>query len=167
MRGDTPQVETIFRVVTERIEQGLIRPCAIVIAAQGTGGDAVTVTVAPITHSAPRNPKVAIEIPPKVEQHLSLDERRSWIVLDEFNEFAWPGFDLRPVPGKPGQYDYGVLPPALFTQIVHRVPNSGGRVKSSHSAVRQTEFSLDRRSLQSVFAHSEARVIRRVAFNRQ
>ena len=78
-------------------------------------------TVAPITHAPPRDPAVAMEIPPKVKQHLGLDSERSWIVLDEFNEFAWPGFDLRPVPGKPGRYEYGFLPPALYRKIVERI----------------------------------------------
>jgi len=79
------------------------------------------VTVAPITHTSPRSPENAIEIPPKVKQYLGLDDGRSWIILDELNEFAWPGFDLRPVPGKRDRYDYGYLPPALFTRIVSRV----------------------------------------------
>jgi hypothetical protein len=41
----------------------------------------------------PRNPLLAIEIPLKVKQHLGLDTKPSWIVVDEFNEFVWPGFD--------------------------------------------------------------------------
>jgi hypothetical protein len=97
------------------------RPCAIVLAADGGESGATTVTVAPITHTPPRDPEVAIELPPKVKRHLGLDDGHSWIVVDEFNEFAWPGFDLRPIPGKPGQYAYGFLPPALFTRIVQRV----------------------------------------------
>jgi hypothetical protein len=97
------------------------RPCAIVLAVAGEGAEPVTVTVAPITHAAPHNPEVAIEIPAKVKRQLGLDDTRSWILLDEFNEFAWPGFDLRPIPGRHGQYAYGFLPPALFTRIVQRV----------------------------------------------
>jgi hypothetical protein len=85
------------------------------------GEEPLTVTVAPITHTVPRDPDLAVEIPAKVKRHLSLDDRRSWIVLDEFNEFAWPGFDLRSVPGKLGRYDYGFLPLALLTRIVQRV----------------------------------------------
>ncbi len=41
------------------------------------------------------------------------------IVYDELNEFIWPGFDLYPVPGgRPGQFDYGFVPPALFDRLV-------------------------------------------------
>ncbi len=86
------------------------RPCAIIL-----------VTVAPITHTPPVNLDVAIEIPTKVKEHLGLDDRSSWIILDDFNEFIWPGYDLRPVIGKAGSYDYGFLPPALFKQIVSKI----------------------------------------------
>jgi hypothetical protein len=97
------------------------RPCAIVLAIDSKDSNAKTVTVVPITHTPPVDLALAIEIPPKVKQHLGLDIGRSWIVLDEFNEFAWPGFDLRSIPGKPSRYDYGFLPPALFAKIIARV----------------------------------------------
>lgn len=96
------------------------RPCAIVLVVQG-GADSRKVTVAPITHTPPSDPDVAIEIPPKVKRHLGLDGERSWIVLDDFNEFAWPGYDLRPISGEAGSYAYGFLPPALFKQIVGKI----------------------------------------------
>jgi len=97
------------------------RPCAIVLAVGAKDHAVKMVTVAPITHTPPRDPALAIEIPPRVKLHLGLDAERSWIVLDEFNEFVWPGFDLRSVPGKPSCYDYGFLPPALFAKIVERI----------------------------------------------
>jgi hypothetical protein len=78
-------------------------------------------TVAPTTHSLPIDPSAAIEIPPKVKRHLGLDDEGSWIILDEFNEFAWLGFDLRAIPGKPARYDYGFLPPALYKAIVTKI----------------------------------------------
>ena len=54
-----------------------------------------------------------IEIPRRVKEHLGLDDERSWIVLDEFNVFTWPGFDLRPIKDRGGRVDYGFLPPKL------------------------------------------------------
>ena len=49
---------------------------------------------------------------------LGLDSERSWIICDELNEFIWPGYDLYPVPaGRPGQFDYGFLPPALYDKV--------------------------------------------------
>jgi len=66
-------------------------------------------------------PRSPTRRPPKVKQHLGLDSERSWIILDDFNEFVWPGYDLRPIPGKAGRYDYGFLPPALFKQMVGKI----------------------------------------------
>jgi hypothetical protein len=43
-----------------------------------------------------------------VKRHLGLDGERSWIVLDEINDFIWPGHDLRPVPGASSRIDHGI-----------------------------------------------------------
>jgi PemK-like, MazF-like toxin of type II toxin-antitoxin system len=103
-----------------KIEGQKNRPCGIILVVENDDGSK-TVTVAPLTHATPQNLSVALEIPPKVKQHLGLDGERSWIVLDDFNEFLWPGYDLRPIPGKVGKYDYGLLPPALFKQIANKI----------------------------------------------
>lgn len=66
----------------------------------------------------PDRPDQAIEIPSAVKRHLGLDGARSWIVLHEVNDFIWPGYDLRPIPGRePSRIDYGVLPPAFFRKV--------------------------------------------------
>jgi len=96
------------------------RPCGIILVVDNDDGSK-KVTVAPLTHATPQNLSVALEIPPKVKQHLGLDGERSWIILDDFNEFLWPGYDLRPLPGTARKYDYGFLPPALFKQIVTKI----------------------------------------------
>jgi hypothetical protein len=49
------------------------------------------------------------------KRRLGLDEASSWVVLSEGNRFAWPGPDMRRVTA--GRFDYGFLPPALFTRI--------------------------------------------------
>jgi hypothetical protein len=103
-----------------KIEGQKNRPCAIILVVENDD-DNKKVTVAPLTHTPPQNLSVALEMPPKVKQHLGLDGERSWIILDDFNEFLWPGYDLRPIPGKIGKYDYGFLPPALFKQITHKI----------------------------------------------
>jgi hypothetical protein len=55
------------------------------------------VTVAPVTHTPPHDPTVAIEIPSKVERHLGLDGERSWIILGvakkNKNSSRFPGDD--------------------------------------------------------------------------
>lgn len=92
------------------------RPCVIVLSVEkhDTG---TQVTVAPITHSIPSTTTPSMEIPLRVKLHLGLDEGRSWVILDEVNQFTWPGYDLRPIPGKKGDIAYGFLPPSLFDTI--------------------------------------------------
>jgi hypothetical protein len=92
------------------------RPCVIVLSVE-KHDSGTQVTVAPITHSPPSPGTPCLEIPLRVKQHLGLDDDRSWVILDEVNQFVWPGYDLRPVPGKPGEMTYGFLPPRLFDQI--------------------------------------------------
>lgn len=74
----------------------------------------LVVLLAPITHSEPGG-AAAVEIPPKVKAHLALDWARSWVIVDEVNETAWPGFGLQP--NVEGKYAYGFLPPRLYNRI--------------------------------------------------
>jgi hypothetical protein len=49
---------------------------------------------------------------------LLLDTDRSWVVISEWNEFVWPGPDLRrAVAGEEFSVAYGMLPPGLFGVI--------------------------------------------------
>ena len=48
-------------------------------------------------------------------RQLGLDELKSWVMVDEVNETAWPGYDLQT--NADGQYAYGFIPPNLFRQI--------------------------------------------------
>jgi hypothetical protein len=89
----------------------------VIIAAPGLAGE-TRVYVLPVTHTPPSDPALAIEIPHRVKQHLGLDDARSWIVLDEINDFLWPGYDLRPIPGaQPERIEYGILPPRFFDAV--------------------------------------------------
>ena len=94
------------------------RPAAI-IAAIRTGTDGQTrVLVLPITHSAPAKGIAAIEIPAIVKRDLGLDSDPSWIILSEWNEFVWPGPDLRPVPNdNDGNMAYGYLSRGFFARV--------------------------------------------------
>lgn len=93
------------------------RPSVIVLCVKRKADDAASVIVLPITHSPPLNSGDAVEIPPRIKAHLGLDEARSWVVVTEGNEFIWPGYDIRKVPGQ-DDYAFGFLPPRFFTQIV-------------------------------------------------
>jgi hypothetical protein len=46
--------------------------------------------VLPITH-VPTEPERSVAIPSRVKRHLGLDHDAACIVLDEVNEFVWPG----------------------------------------------------------------------------
>jgi hypothetical protein len=48
---------------------------------------------------------------------LGIDGDRHWLRFDAVNGFARPAFDLRPVPGTEGRYDYGLLPRDLFETL--------------------------------------------------
>jgi hypothetical protein len=97
------------------------RPAAIVMVVDAVGTDAARVLVLPITHSPPLNGIEAIEIPAAVCRKAGLDAARSWVVLSEFNEFAWPGFDLALVPGRtPRTMAYGFLTPGFFVKLRDR-----------------------------------------------
>jgi mRNA-degrading endonuclease toxin of MazEF toxin-antitoxin module len=109
------------------------RPCVIVLSMESQADGTTMVRVAPVTHSPPRMPDVTLEIPAAVKRHLGLDEARSWVVLDEVSEFAWPGFDLRPTPPSRDRFAYGFLPPRLFDQIMVKLARvwTAGRGKST------------------------------------
>lgn len=113
------------------------RPCAVVAAIRADESGNTRVLVLPITHSAPDHASLAVEIPAKVKQRLQLDEARSWVVLSEWNEFVWPGPDLRRLPNADeATVAYGMLPPGLFATIRDRflaLVNSGAT-----SPVRRT-----------------------------
>lgn len=109
------------------------RPCVIVLAVETTGDGVTMVRVVPVTHAPPDNAAAAVELPAAVKRHLGLDDDRSWVILDEVNEFAWPGFDLQPVPGTRGRFAYGFLPPRLFDQLMLKLRQvwSGGQGKKT------------------------------------
>jgi hypothetical protein len=97
------------------------RPAAIVMAIDAPGSSMARVYVLPITHSAPAKGTEAMEIPAAVCRSAGLDTARSWVILSEFNEFVWPGFDLAVVPGRtPRTFAYGFLTPGFFISLRDR-----------------------------------------------
>jgi hypothetical protein len=96
------------------------RPSAIVVATHDEQRE-VRVVVAPITHRAPADERLAVAIPPAVCRQLGLDAAPCWVVCSELNRFTWPGFDLRPVPERPLRFAYGLLPRNLFETVRRRI----------------------------------------------
>jgi PemK-like, MazF-like toxin of type II toxin-antitoxin system len=92
------------------------RPVVVVVA-QLVVRDRIQLIVAPLTHSPPKNPRDAVEVPSNVKKQLGLDNERSWVVTNEINSFIWPGPDVRPVKGGDGTPLLGAVPPQLLEMI--------------------------------------------------
>jgi len=96
------------------------RPCAVLLAVVDEGGRK-RVVLLPITHTPPRDPALAVEIPAATKRRLGLDGEPSWIFLAEANRFTWPGPDLRPmVSGGRTTIAYGQLPADFFRTVRER-----------------------------------------------
>lgn len=99
--------------------QGKDRPACLAAAS-----DSLTtpryVVLLPITHAPPQGDTVGVEIPPRVRKAIGLDDAPSWVIVSEHNVDEWPNGGLSPLPGKPGMFAYGFLPPALFAAIKAR-----------------------------------------------
>lgn len=121
-----PKVGWVFRYsylwhwqfVEGRDEGDKDRPALVLAIIAHLDDGTPAVRVLPITHSPPKNPDEAIEIPPATKRRLGLDDERSWIVLTESNRFVWPGPDMRPIDSDTGYF--GPLPPALFVEVKRR-----------------------------------------------
>lgn len=99
--------------------QGKDRP-ACLVAAMDSAPNPRYVVILPITHSPPDDTTVGIEIPAKVRQALGLDDAPSWVIVSEHNVDEWPNGGLAPIPGRPGVFSYGFIPPGLFAIIKAR-----------------------------------------------
>jgi len=100
-------------------EQGKDRPTCLVAASDSRANPRYVVLL-PITHSPPMGDTIGIEIPPKVKHAIGLDDAPSWIIVSDHNIDEWPNAGLTPIPGKPGIYSYGFIPPALFASVKKR-----------------------------------------------
>ena len=97
-------------------QQGKDRPACLVAATDSTVKPRFVVLL-PITHTAPSGDTVGIEIPAKVRAAIGLDDQPSWVIVSEHNVDEWPNAGLAPIPGQPGMFNYGFVPPGLFKQI--------------------------------------------------
>lgn len=95
---------------------GKERPACLVVASDAAVKPRYEI-ILPITHSAPLGDTVAIEIPARVRAHLGLGDAPSWVVVSEHDVDEWPNGGLAPLPGRPGVFSYGFIPPSLFGDI--------------------------------------------------
>ena len=91
------------------------RPACLIAASDATTNPRFVV-ILPITHSRPRADTAAIEIPRKVLAAVGLDDAPSWVIVSEHNVEEWPN-GLAAIPGRPGVFAYGFIPPGLFARI--------------------------------------------------
>jgi hypothetical protein len=114
------------------------RPCAIVASIVSLEDGTTRVLALPVTRTPPGNASLAIEIPAGVKRRLKLDTEQSWVVISEWNEFVWPGPDLRPVGrGRDASVAYGFLPRGFFETVRNRFVAA---VEAGRAArVRRTE----------------------------
>ncbi|MGH7126016.1 MAG: growth inhibitor PemK [Stellaceae bacterium] len=99
-------------------QQGKDRPACLVAAIDSTVAPRFVV-ILPITHARPDRNTVGIEIPAKVRKALGLDDGPSWVIVSEHNVDA-PNAGLGSLPGRPGVFGYGFIPPGLFAQVKAR-----------------------------------------------
>jgi hypothetical protein len=91
------------------------RPC-LIISVEHRRDAPPRVTVLPITSQPPRAEVTAVAIPDDAKVHIGLDRARpAWVIVDDANVFAWPGYDL--VPQRGGGFIRGVVSRGLFARI--------------------------------------------------
>ena len=105
-----------YREAVTGQDHGKDRP-ACLVATTDSGVQPRFVVLLPITHSPPDEGTVGIEIPPRVRQAIGLDEAPAWVIVSEHNVDEWPTAGLSALPGRPGDFSYGFVPPKLFAQI--------------------------------------------------
>jgi hypothetical protein len=111
-------------------DQGKDRP-ACLVAATGSSTMPRFVVILPITHSPPTGDTVGIEIPPRVRQSIGLDQAPCWVIVSEYNIDEWPNGGLHPLPGRPGVFAYGFIPPRLFAEIRAKFVELANRNRST------------------------------------
>ena len=110
-------------------DQGKDRPACLVAASDSTPNPSFVV-ILPITHTPPRGATVGVEIPAKVKQALGLDSATSWVIVSEYKVDEWPTAGLAPLPGRPGNFAYGFIPPRLFATVKARFLELSDRGRS-------------------------------------
>jgi hypothetical protein len=68
--------------------------------------------------SRPSRDSIGVEIPVRVRE--ALDDAPRWVIVSEHNVDAWPNAGLAQVPGRPGTYTHGFIPPGLFELVKAR-----------------------------------------------
>jgi hypothetical protein len=92
------------------------RPACLVAASDPSATPRFVVLLA-ITHTRPVRGTTGVELPPSVRKALGLDDAPSWIIVSEYNVDEWPNPGLQQLPGRPGVFAHGFVPPRLFAKV--------------------------------------------------
>ncbi|MGH7078511.1 MAG: hypothetical protein ACREFU_10465 [Acetobacteraceae bacterium] len=100
-------------------DQGKERPPCLVAATDPTASPRFVV-ILPITHTRPVKDTIGLEIPAKLREALGLENAPSWVIVSEHNVDERPNGGLAPLPGRPGVFSYGFIPPGFFAHVKAR-----------------------------------------------
>jgi hypothetical protein len=92
------------------------RPTLALSVAISDANRLIHVLALPITHSAPSNPRHAVQLPDITKRILGLDEDASFVVTTESVRFIWPGPDVRRAKGRTTPI-YGFISSKLLQRI--------------------------------------------------
>ena len=99
------------------------RPCAIVLASEPREDGGRTILLCPITHAPIGEGETGLPMPPRVAQHLGLDDQPHFIKTHQINSLNWPerGLPYGLVPNKQGEWTCGEIPNALGQAIFEQI----------------------------------------------
>jgi len=107
------------------------RPALVLSLAISKADGQTALLVLAVTHTPRVDPDDAVPFPPEIKRRIGLDDLPSWIVTTEANAFAWPGPDIRPIPGRtPTTVVYGRVPDGLLRQVARSFLANRNRQRS-------------------------------------
>jgi hypothetical protein len=117
-RGLIIHYSYVFHARTRNIgDAGKNRPCLIVAVFPDPDDKLKTgVLYLPISHSPLGADDAGIELTADAKYAAGLDGARQWVLVSQGNQDTWPE-DIANLPGRPGEFVYGFMPPATFRAI--------------------------------------------------
>lgn len=103
------------------------RPCiiaAVAAAPDPAPGAEIHIGVLPITHAAPYADTLAVRVPDQHKRAMGLDSQPAWVICDEMNLSAWPGYDLCQTPQAADGWTRGIAPPSFLNTILTTIRNA-------------------------------------------
>ncbi len=116
--GLVVQYSYAFHSKTRNIgDAGKNRPCLIAAVFPDPDDPPKTgILYLPVTHTLPGPDDIGIELTGDAKYAAGLDGAKQWILVSQGNRDTWPE-DIANLPGRPGLFAYGFLPPATFRAV--------------------------------------------------